>query len=65
LSDRAYPLLLGDNKAHDIVTWWKSYKCENGDSSIYGACYHIEFGGKEIPVEIFENATVATIVLDR
>ena len=57
--------LFGDNEAHDIGTWWKPYKYKDGKSSIYAVCYRIEFGGKEITVDVFENAAVATIVLDR
>ena len=57
--------IFGDDEVHDIITWWKPYIYENRDSSIYGVCYRIEFGGKEFLVEIFENAAVATIILDK
>ena len=59
------PYLFGNNEAHDIVTWWKPYIYENGESSIYAVCYRVEFGGKEITIDVFENAAVATIVLDK
>ena len=52
------PYLFGDNKVHDIVTWWKFI-----DTYCAPLCYRIEYGGKKFPVEIIDNAIVATIVL--
>ena len=58
----ACPYIFGDNEAHDIVTWWERYKYANGDSSIYGVCYRIEYDDKEFTVE---ERLVATIIVDR
>ena len=63
------PYLFGDNKAHDIVTWWKTRSLFIGTveySSI--VCYLIEFNSKEI-TEInyvaYNIYSVATIILDK
>ena len=52
------PSLFGDNKAHDIVTWWK---LEEGLGS--PLCYRVEYGGKEFSVN--EQSQSVTIILDR
>ena len=57
------PYIFNDNKAHDIVTWWKLDTDENGELiSLYAKCYCVEYGGKEFPVS---EESIATIILDR
>lgn len=56
--------LFGDNKEHDIVTWWKP-KDDTEQGAQFPICYRVEYGGKEFSVEKFSNVNIATIILDR
>jgi len=54
------PYVFGDDKEHEIVTFWKAEK-------IPLSCYRIEFDDKEITEieHVFNGLNQATIILDR
>jgi len=63
-----FPVLFGDDKVHDIVTWWKEPEGQVNYLSKYLLCYRIELDGKEITVYSFPTTlpySEATIVLGR
>ena len=53
--------IFGDDKAHDIVTWWKWVPAETDPDYYYPVCSHVEVDGKKFPVK----ESIATIILDR
>ena len=58
------PYVFGDNKAHDIVTWWKPHDNKNASRAL---CYQIEFEGKEYTPITYNSSAIsfATIILNR
>jgi len=65
----ACPYVFGDDKVHEIATWWRRGPCGYNRDAI---CYRIEVDGKEFPVEKLDTGSnpltvtnFATIILDR
>ena len=57
------PYVFGDDREHEMVTFWKADDLEQPDMD----CYGLEFDGKEIPgvTLVFNSLYETTIVLDK